>query len=428
MKRLCKALLLMSLVVQILACSIGFAAEKKTTLRFSWWGGTVRHKATLDAIALYSKKNPNVKIEAEYGGFDSYYEKLVTQLAGDTAPDIIQIDYKWIYDLAAQSDSFVDLRKVSKYVKTQNFEKKFLEEHCSVNAKLLGLPTGLNGRILLANTNLLKEAGIPLNNDWDWDKILEAGKKVQNYDQNKHLFFISTTGFFDIFKTMIRQKYNHNFIKDDNTIGFTKQDLVEVFTYYRKLIDTGVIVPPERSALYDSGVTDQNLEWLSGQCGFVTAWASTLTTTKNASKFPINITRYPIPKKAKSPGILVNPAQILCINKKSQNINEAAKFLNWFFNDKEAILILKDCRGIPPTKVARDLLADADLMDKDVAKAADLAIPYGGGPQNASCYNREIEAIGFSYIQQVGFKRLTPEEAAEGFVKDLKQKLAEIKK
>ena len=31
---------------------------KEVTLRFSWWGGDARHKATLDVIKLYEKKIP----------------------------------------------------------------------------------------------------------------------------------------------------------------------------------------------------------------------------------------------------------------------------------------------------------------------------------------------------------------------------------
>ena len=64
----------------------------QVTLRFSWWGSDVRHKATLEAIDLYMKQNPNVKIEAEYGGVDGYQDKLSTQLGGGTAPDLIQVD------------------------------------------------------------------------------------------------------------------------------------------------------------------------------------------------------------------------------------------------------------------------------------------------------------------------------------------------
>ena len=45
---------------------------EQVTLRFAWWGGDSRHTATLEAIAAYEKQNPNVKIEAEYQGYDGY--------------------------------------------------------------------------------------------------------------------------------------------------------------------------------------------------------------------------------------------------------------------------------------------------------------------------------------------------------------------
>ena len=41
---------------------------EQVNLRFSWWGGDARHKATLEVIDNYMKEHPNVKIEAEYGG------------------------------------------------------------------------------------------------------------------------------------------------------------------------------------------------------------------------------------------------------------------------------------------------------------------------------------------------------------------------
>lgn len=66
------------------------ADGNQVTLRFAWWGGDSRHTATLDAIAAYEKQNPNVKIEAEYQGYDGYNDKILTQLAGGTQPDIMQ--------------------------------------------------------------------------------------------------------------------------------------------------------------------------------------------------------------------------------------------------------------------------------------------------------------------------------------------------
>ena len=65
------------------------AAGEKITLRFAWWGGEARHNATLKAIEKYQELNPNVTIEPEYGGFDGYQQKLITQLSGQSAADII---------------------------------------------------------------------------------------------------------------------------------------------------------------------------------------------------------------------------------------------------------------------------------------------------------------------------------------------------
>ena len=47
-------------------------------------------------IAAYQAANPNVKIEGQPGEFTSYWDKLATQTAGGTAPDIIQMDMNYI--------------------------------------------------------------------------------------------------------------------------------------------------------------------------------------------------------------------------------------------------------------------------------------------------------------------------------------------
>ena len=50
-------------------------SSDKVTLRMAWWGGDARHKALLATIDAYTAKHPNVSIEAEYQGYDGYYEK-----------------------------------------------------------------------------------------------------------------------------------------------------------------------------------------------------------------------------------------------------------------------------------------------------------------------------------------------------------------
>ena len=79
-------------LVMLIVLNLSVYAAPQTSIRFGWWGGESRHKATMAAIDLYMKENPNVKINGEFGGFSGYQQKLLVQLVSGTAPDIIQID------------------------------------------------------------------------------------------------------------------------------------------------------------------------------------------------------------------------------------------------------------------------------------------------------------------------------------------------
>lgn len=106
MKKLVCLLLALMLVLP-LATAFAENAEP-VTLRFAWWGSDPRHEATLKAIELYNTLYPNVTIDCEYQGYDGYQQKLMTQIAGGTEPDLMQLDYIWYPALSAQGDIFVD--------------------------------------------------------------------------------------------------------------------------------------------------------------------------------------------------------------------------------------------------------------------------------------------------------------------------------
>ncbi|OYW75557.1 MAG: hypothetical protein B7Z26_10995, partial [Asticcacaulis sp. 32-58-5] len=65
------------------------------TLRMSWWGGASAHKATLNALQRFEKRHPHIRVRGEYTGFTGHLERLTTQIAGNTAPDVMQINWYW---------------------------------------------------------------------------------------------------------------------------------------------------------------------------------------------------------------------------------------------------------------------------------------------------------------------------------------------
>src|SRR4051794_6605286 len=74
----------------------GGSADGSADLQFAWWGNEVRNKNTAAAIEAYTKAHPNVKVAQQPGEFQSYWDKLATQTAGNKAPDIIQMDMAYI--------------------------------------------------------------------------------------------------------------------------------------------------------------------------------------------------------------------------------------------------------------------------------------------------------------------------------------------
>src|SRR5690554_3568993 len=118
---------------------------KPTVLRFSWWGADTRHQATLEAMDLYHQRNPNIILEGEYGAFSDAYQKLLTQLAGKTAPDVVTIDYKWVSDLMNQGAPFVNMLSLSDVIDQSGFDETFAKNYGGNDEYLIGLPVGLNG-------------------------------------------------------------------------------------------------------------------------------------------------------------------------------------------------------------------------------------------------------------------------------------------
>ena len=102
-----------------------------------------RNKNTQAAIDAYLKANPDVKIEAQPGEFASYWEKLATQTAGGTAPDIIQMDMAYISEYGNRG-ALLDLRQVD--------VSKFVEgtvDSGKIDDKLVGINAGINSSCLL---------------------------------------------------------------------------------------------------------------------------------------------------------------------------------------------------------------------------------------------------------------------------------------
>ncbi len=395
------------------------------TLRFSWWGGDSRHKATLDAIDLYTKNNPHVTIEAEYGGYSEYYQKLVTQLAGGAAPDVMQVDNIWIADLYKQGELFVDLYTMADKIDISGIDKTFLKNFCEIDGKLQGIPKSITTVMFICNTDFFKKFDIDINTKLDWDNMLDIGTKVHQQDPEAYLIEPHFGMIKNLLLSYMKQKNGSNLITDDYSLGYDKEVITEALTYFKQLIDNGVVVPYEDAATIAEA--DERLSWQSGKSGIIYNFDGTISKIKGNSTFELGVMLPPIMADAKDTAITIKPGVLTCINIDSKDLDEYAKFLDFYSNDKDALLALGDSRGVPPTSAATKILVDGSKIDPLLSDALELGKANAGSPVNSNSNNSEVDKIVQDIINEVGFKSKTPEKAAEDMVSRLEEKLAEIK-
>lgn len=414
MKRILSCALLTALAVSVIA-----AAPAQVTLRFSWWGSDSRHQPTLAAIKLFESKNPGIKVEAEYGGWDGYYQKLVTQLAGGTMPDVMQIDQPWLTELSNKGDVFLT---ISSGVDTSGFDASFLKDFCGYKGAIKGLPTGLNGTALVLDADVMAAAGIDPKTEWTWDSLVSEGGKVHKKNANMYFLNMGPAIMSMFVQRYIVQSTGGVLIGEDKKLQFTKEQAKAAFEYFKKWIDQGVVIPASSSILYNNK-EEENPAWINGQTVCMFTWASSLDKIKGAKKNVI-IKAEPVMAKTANSGILVRPAQIFSISKSSAHPKEAQAFLNFLLNDPEGIVALGSSRSVPPTVKGRALLKERKLISPEVESITNIALANRGKPQTSWAMNSEIGEIFGDIVEQFAFGKLNPDKAASDLVSRLEQKLA----
>ena len=327
----------------------GASNAEQITLRFSWWGSDTRHEATLKVIEQYEATHPNVKIEAEYGGADGYKDKRMTEMAGGNAPDIMQIDSPWLYEMQTRFEAFADLGQYSDVLDSSGFDQDFVSAHGSLDGVVYGLPTGINTTYRLMNTDVLNAAGIDPEQDWSWESLAVEGAKVHQANPDAYFLNLDQHSLtYHVLRPYIKQLTGNQLMNDDYTVGFSEEVLAEGLSYVKRLFDDGVMEPASESFMYIDAFYDNPI-WVNNLVGADIDWVSSLTARKAGFEDSAAVTTVPQMENAKDSGVLARPAQLLCISSTSEHQKEAAEFVNYFFNDPEAISTLKLERSVPAT-------------------------------------------------------------------------------
>ncbi|MFP2516358.1 ABC transporter substrate-binding protein [Buttiauxella agrestis] len=403
-----KKVLLSTLIASTLAMAAGSAfAADDVDLRMSWWGGNGRHQVTLKAVEEFQKQHPNIKVKSEYTGWDGHLSRLTTQIAGGTEPDVMQTNWNWLPIFSKTGTGFYDLNTVKGDLDLAQFDPKELQS-TTVDGKLNGIPISVTARVFYFNDETWKKAGISYPKTWE--ELMAAGKTFES-KLGKQYFpvVLEHQDTLSLLRSYMVQKYN---IPEIDTakkqFGYSKEQWVEFFGMYKKLIDSHVMPDTKYYASFGKSNMYEMKPWIEGEWAGTYMWNSTINKYSDNLKPPakLELGSYPMLPGATDAGLFFKPAQMFSISKTTKHPKEAAMLINFLLNEKAGVEALGLERGVPLSKAAvTQLTADGVIKDNDPAVAGlKLAqslpnklstSPYFDDPQIVSLFGTSLQYIDY---------------------------------
>lgn len=415
----------LSLLDLATACGSSTGSGDAITMQMSFWGDASRNKLTQNAFSAYHSAHSQVTIKSWFTDFNSYFNKLNTQIAGNSIPDLIQMDMAYLVQYVDQNH-LMDLSSLvaDKTIDLSDFDADLLENSRYKNTTY-GIPMGGNYECMVYDTDIIQQAGVgnpPAN--WTWDDFATYTTTITNALKAKSI--IGTTdssGAIDVFEIWVRQ-HGHELYTTDGKVGFTNDDAASWFDYWSKLRKAGGCASAELQATITSSGPSASL-LAKGKAAFAIAHSNQFGGYQLLSqhKFALNL----LPNGPQI-GLYHKPSMLLCIATKSKYTKDAANFTNFLITDPAGVKAIGTDRGIPGSARARTAL-QAVMKDADNAILAyetqiatnKLSTPKTVlDPASAGKVQKALQSV----AQSVSFNKMSVTDGAKALVEQSQQALA----
>lgn len=390
-----------------------FAQEKR--LRMFWWGSKERADRTFKGNELYMGKNAGTKIDGETIGWADYWPRMATQAAGRNLADVIQMDYRYIFEYARRG-ALLDLTPhLGKALDLADYDANSVD--CGkVDGKLYGINLGNNSTAMLADAAAFEKAGLKAPTagmDWaEFAKVCAALTKAVNKDG--YFGSMDSGGLEPTFEVFVQQR-GKNLYNEDGKAGFSAEDAADWFGYWADMRQNKACVTAEIQALDKQNIETNALT--SGKAAVAFAHSNQLVGYQAVNPNKLSIGQYPILPNGK-PGGYLKPSMFFSVAATSKNAEEAAKIINFAVRDLDGVKAYGVERGVPPSTTSRAALAgDLDALGKaQVDYVGSLPGKVGPLPPPPPKGAGEIAFLLRRTNEEVGFGRLKAAEAGKKFL------------
>ncbi|HVH22960.1 MAG TPA: extracellular solute-binding protein [Pseudonocardia sp.] len=422
--RLRRAFVLITVLAAALAlagCGSSEPNDGKIHLRMTWWGSDSRHKATQAAIEKFQALHPNIVVSGEFGDWNGYWDKLSTSVAARDAPDVIQMDEKYLRDYATRG-ALLDLKTQADVLDTSKFDPKVLSTG-ETDGGLYGLTTGVNAFSLVVNPKLFEAAGVPLPDDttWTWADYARICREITESSADG-VYGCSAYGGTEVELQVWAIQHGQALYTANGQVGVTPELVTE---YYRQLLnfrDTKVNPPASFSTEEATAPLDQSGIG-TNKTAMAFWWSNQIKALEGAAGTPLKLLRQPSPTgHATNNGMYYKSSMFWSASGLSEHPREAAMLIDFLANSPEAGASIGVDRGVPSNLDVRTAitpnLKPTELATTQFVEAIAPDITFAPPPPPVGA--GAVEQIALRYTSEVLFDRKTPEEAAGELIDEIR--------
>lgn len=369
-----------TMVLSLAACGKKDSSSKKddvttteegsadqVTIKLSWWGGDERHTATIAAVNKFMEKNPDVKVEMDYGAWSGWEDKMSTAFYSNTAADVNQINWNWISSFSSDGKAFLDLNEVKDTLDLTQFSQDALDQ-CKIGDSLQAVPVAMTGRIFYFNKSTFDKAGIEIPTSLE--SLKAAGQTFK--DKLGDDYYPLVLGEYDRMILMIyylESVYGKNWV-ENGTLNYTNEEIQTGIEFIQSLEDAHV-TPSIQTILGDGAESlDKNPKWMDGTYAGIFEWDSSASKFKGAlnegQEFVVG--DY-FADMGEFQGGFSKVSSAFAISKNTKYPEQCARLINFLLNEEEGVALMESQRGIPLGKAALAYCQENNLLDTTVAEA-----------------------------------------------------------
>ena len=369
------------------------------TVKVAFMGAGANKDETQKIFDMFTKANPNIKVEVMFipvnggSGWNDYFTKIQTMVAGGNAPDVTFVAIEGIrmmdkLKLAMPINDYIN--KYPDYVAgadtdiNPNLQKPFI-----IDGKNYGYVTEWNNVVMHFNTKLLKEAGLELpKENWNKEDFLNYCSKLTKTVNGKKQYALAIPNYYFAAEAWLYNNMASILSEDMTKCTLNEPNSVEMFQLWQDLIYKYKYAPAP-----EPGV-DSAQQLMQGQVAMACAgrWFTQNYVDNNFKDAAVQYL----------PNLKTNKVNFgsgaFCVLSSSKNKEEAAKLTLWTAGKEFTTAYLG--KGAIPTRksVADEVIPKLDVpQNKELFyKTADKAVAVQSPaqyPAIATVFDKYLSAI-----------------------------------